>query len=102
MQESDKQIELLKEDIRMVIRRNVDLSKIKAFFFGSRVTGKARPRSDFDVGLLGPEPVADGVLRKIRQDMDDLRTLYKIDVIDFFRANPEFREVALEKIEEIR
>jgi predicted nucleotidyltransferase len=37
-----------------------------AFLFGSRASGRARPGSDWDVGLLGPEPLRGALARALR------------------------------------
>jgi hypothetical protein len=40
-------------------------------------------------------------LRAIREELEDLSTLYSIDVVDFATVTNEFRQVALEHIEPI-
>ncbi len=94
-------VEIKKEKIRNVIRANIDLNVHKAFFFGSRITGKARNGSDFDVGIMGEKEVPDEILRKIKDELDSLKTLCNVDVVDFSKADKQFKDVALSEIEEI-
>jgi predicted nucleotidyltransferase len=45
--------------------------------FGSRSKGTATPRSDFDIAVSGAVDI-DG----LRETLDDIPTLYKIDLVD--------------------
>jgi len=96
--EHKSQKELGKE-ILEIVGRHIDLRKYKVFFFGSRVSGKGSERSDIDVGIEGPEPVLDSALARIREEIEELPTLYSIDVIDFALADDDFKQVAKEHIE---
>jgi predicted nucleotidyltransferase len=94
-------IEKLKKEILTVIGKYLDLNKYKIFFFGSRVSGKGDDRSDIDVGILGPEKVPFEILAKIKSEISEIKTLYKIDVVDFDRVSENFKKVALQNIEYI-
>ena len=67
--------------------------------FGSRVTGKGNDRSDIDVGIEGPEEIPSRIIIPIKEEIEALPTLYKIDVVDFSRISEGFRKVAQHKIE---
>lgn len=68
--------------------------------FGSRASGRAMPRSDFDLGVLGPPmPLKD--FYAVEDLLDDLPTLYRIEWVDFARADPQFVERALAQHEVI-
>jgi predicted nucleotidyltransferase len=71
------------------------------FLFGSRVTGAARPYSDFDIGVIGDEPLPLDDFYAIEDQLDDLPTLYKIDWVDFNRVSPRFSERATQQVEVI-
>ena len=94
-------LEKLKKEIFEIVGRHLDLATHRVFFFGSRVSGKGTDRSDIDVGIEGPEPVPRGTLFAIREDVEHISTLYKIDIVDFRGASEDFREVALQYIEPI-
>lgn len=67
----------------------------RVVLFGSRATGRAKERSDFDLGVIGacPLPLAD--FYAIEDDLEALPTLYHIDWVDLNRASAKFREKAL-------
>lgn len=94
--------EKLKDQIIKIAGKYLDLSQYKVFFFGSRVLGGGDERSDIDVGIDGPDPLPLGTLSDIKDELDNLPVLYKIDVVDFKDISDQFRQVALEKIEELK
>lgn len=97
----DREAEI-KTMIIQVMRRNAErLSGHQVFLFGSRAAGNARPRSDFDIGVLGAAPLALGDFYAIEDQLDDLPTLYKIDWVDFNRASPQFTQRATRNMQVI-
>lgn len=91
--------EKLKGKILDIVGKYLDLTKYKVFFFGSRVAGKGDERSDIDVGIEGPQPAPDIAMANIREKIEGLPILYKIDIIDFARADEKFKKIALRHIE---
>lgn len=89
----------LKKEILRIIGKYLNLRNYRVFFFGSRVSGKGGERSDVDVGIEGNEPVPDTALAGIREEIEELRTLYSIDIVDFDRADDDFKKVAKKYIE---
>ena len=79
-------------DILDIVGKYLDLKQYRVFFFGSRVNGKGNERSDIDIGIEGSKPVPIEVIAKIREDFEELPTLYSIDVIDFHSAGKDFKE----------
>ena len=71
----------------------------KVFLFGSRASGRARQRSDFDIGVIGEGPLPLETYYRIEDGFDEIPTLYKIDWVDFNRASEKFRERAMKHIE---
>lgn len=69
-----------------------------AVLFGSRATGRARPRSDWDIGVLGPEPVPTQVMGNLREALEALPTLHTIDLVDLTTTPDYFRKMALKKV----
>ena len=94
-------LEKLKKDISAIIGQYLDLSTYRVFFFGSRVSGKGSERSDIDIGIEGKEPIPVSLLEKIRENINQLPTLYSIDVVDFLNASDDFKKVAREHTEEV-
>lgn len=92
-------VKKLKQEIREIVARYLDLSQYRIFFFGSRVTGKSTERSDIDIGIQGCSSEVDlSALAKIREEVDNLPLLYKVDVVDL-SSDSILQEEALKKIE---
>lgn len=92
----------IKAQITDVMRRNADrLRGHRVFLFGSRAAGNARPNSDFDVGVIGDEPLPLRDFYAIEDQLDALPTLYEIDWVDFNRVSPRFSERAMRRMEVI-
>ena len=81
--------------VASILRRHLPSEDWRAYLFGSRARGDARPGSDWDIGLLGPAPLPGAILERIRADLEELRTLHTFDVVDMTAAEPGFREAAL-------
>lgn len=92
-------LDKLKKEILAILGTHLDLTLYKVFFFGSRVTGKGTDRSDIDVGIEGP-PISLGIWFDIRETFENFPILYKVEIVDFNRVSPQFREAALQDIEE--
>lgn len=95
----EQQIKMMIADVMR--RFALQLRGHKVVLFGSRASGKARPRSDFDVGVIGDEPLPIKVFYEIDTMLEDLPTLYKIDWVDLNKAAPSLRERALANTEVI-
>lgn len=91
--------EELKTAILAIVGKFLDLKRYRVFFFGSRVSGKSTETSDIDVGIEGSMPVPLDILSKIEEEIEELPTLYKIEIVDFGRVMPKFKEVAKQQIE---
>ncbi len=91
--------EKLKQEVGSIVGKYLDLNQNKIFFFGSRVTGKGDERSDIDIGIEGTKKISWQVMAKIKEDIENLPILYKIDVVDFKKVSPDFYDLAKQKIE---
>ncbi len=89
----------LKKEVLGIVSRHLDVNTYSVFFFGSRVIGKGDERSDIDIGIEGPEEISYEVMASIRDEIDNLTTLYKIEIVDFKNVSTEFKEVALKQID---
>jgi predicted nucleotidyltransferase len=85
-----------------VLRSNAKrLRGYKVVLFGSHARGSARPRSDFDLGVVGNKPLPLEDFFAIEDMFDELPTLYRIDWVDFARVSDRFRAQALQRAEVI-
>lgn len=101
-QHKDTREQEIRAMLIQVMRANTNrLGGRQVVLFGSRAQGKAKSRSDFDLGVVGdtPLPLADFVA--IEDMLDELPTLYRIDWVDLARVSERFRSQALQKAEVI-
>ncbi len=92
--------ERLKEEIIRILSKHLDLSKYLVFFFGSRVQGRGGRGSDIDLGIMGP-PISPSVWAKIEEEVENIPTLYRIDLVDFNKVSEAFKNQAMKSIEVI-
>ncbi len=91
--------ETLKKDLKRIIGKHLSLADCQVFFFGSRVAGNFRERSDIDIGIEGSKPIPIETLARIKEEVLELPILYKIDIVDFRSADKDFYNLAKKNIE---
>lgn len=89
----------LKSEIKRILAEYLDPSAYRFFFFGSRVKGDNFERADIDLGVSGPQAVSAKTKFMIREELDRLPILYKIDLVDFFSVTNRFKKEALKYTE---
>lgn len=89
-------IDKLRQEIKSIIGKYLDLSIYRVFFFGSRVAGNNNERSDIDIGIEGPSEIPSNILFNIKEEVEEIPTLYKIEIVDFRRVSPGFHSVSLQ------
>ena len=73
--------------VREIILKHTSPTRI--YLFGSRVSGDAKAESDYDFAFDTPEAGA-ASLQSIRDELDQLHTLYRIDVANIAQADSRF------------
>ena len=73
----------------------------QVFLFGSWADGTARERSDIDIGVLAAGPVDGAVIEAMRESIEELPTLYTVDLVDLATVSADFRARALANAREI-
>lgn len=87
---------IIKEEIRKIcVRMDVDLRGYQVVLFGSRVSGGAADRSDFDIGIFGAAPLPLSTFFKMEELIEEIPTLYRIDWVDLNRVSPGFLNEAM-------
>jgi len=81
-----KIVSLLKEDLkpRMIL------------LFGSRAGKKYNPGSDFDIALDGKK-VDVREMRELKEKLEEITGLYKVDIIFLESVDKEFRDIILRR-----
>lgn len=93
--------EKLKKEILEIAGKYLDIKDYKIFFFGSRATGQCDERSDIDIGIEGKGRIPFETIADIRNDVSNLPTLYKIDIVDFKDVDNDFYKLAKQNLEMI-
>jgi predicted nucleotidyltransferase len=90
----------VKEEIRKVCTRmEADLRGYRVVLFGSRASGRAADRSDFDIGIFGEAPLPLRIFYEMEELLEEIPTLYRIDWVDLNRVSPGFRHEAMKHTE---
>ncbi len=73
---------------------------IAVYLFGSRARGAARRFADIDIALAaGDRPVPRDLLALLREQFEESRIPYRVDLVDLYHADPSLRdEVAREGV----
>ncbi len=77
-----------------LIRTQLDPT-VKIYWFGSWPKGEARPGSDIDLALSSSTPIPLGTMASLRNKLDNLPTLYHIDVVDLDTVGPLLKQEIL-------
>ena len=83
--------------MKKIIFDNLDTEKFKIFLFWSRVMWNYRNNSDYDIWVIWEEKIDYRKFLKTKRKLDELP--YLIDLVDFNKADKDFREIALKNIQ---
>lgn len=81
-----------------MILKEINLEKYAVFLFGSQVTKPISRKSDIDIGVLGHEKMPFSKICAIKEVIDESNVPFKVDIVDFYNADEEFKQVALKNI----
>ena len=70
--------------------------------FGSRAKGTHRETSDFDFAIRGKSAVPSEKWDELKRRISELRTLYKVDLVDYYQIEDDFKNVIEKQFKEIR
>jgi predicted nucleotidyltransferase len=85
--------EIAREVARLA--RSVLGKDAEVIWFGSWPTGKALPHSDIDIAISLGDPIAPECMGLLQEAVDELPTLYQIDIIDLNATASALREEIL-------
>jgi predicted nucleotidyltransferase len=95
MHDDDQYLQMVKK----IVLDTIDINSYAVFLFGSRARLKHASSADFDVGVLGHQPLPDEVIFDIKEKIDSSIVPYGVDVVDFYRADTKFKSIALKDIQ---
>jgi hypothetical protein len=93
--------EKFKKEIKQIVDKHLLPVKYRLFVFGSRVNTAGDEHSDIDIGIEAANEIPAKTIAQLREDIENLNILYKIELVDFKKANSEFKSIALKSTEEI-
>jgi len=80
----------ISKEVAKIVRREVKLD-FRLFLFGSRADKTNDARSDVDIGILAGNPISAKSLFTIREKIDEIPTLQKIDFLDLAAVDGKFQ-----------
>ncbi len=86
-------VEIAREVARLA--RSVLGEDAEVIWFGSWPQGKALSHSDIDVAISTGAPITPERMGLVQEAVDELPTLYEIDIIDLNATGPSLREEIL-------
>lgn len=70
---------------------------VPIWVFGSRVKGTTKPYSDLDLVIVGQQKIPQQCYYQIQDAFEESALPYRVDVLDWHRISPSFRQVIQEK-----
>ena len=70
---------------------------VPIWVFGSRVKGTAKPYSDLDLVIVDDQKIPQKCYYQIQDAFEESTLPYRVDVLDWHRISPSFRQVIQEK-----
>lgn len=89
----------LSHRIRETVARHISRRHYRLYLFGSRVQGHATDRSDYDLGIQADGALPLSTMARIREDLEEIPILQRIDLVDLSAASPAFVKNALKTSE---
>ncbi len=85
----------IRPDHQILVRKILEdvIPGREVWAFGSRVKGTAKDTSDLDLAVIGDDPLDFRTLGTLRDLFSSSDLPYKVDVLDWSRIDPSFREI---------
>ena len=80
------------DQVRALVIRSLGARQAVVYLFGSWATGRRHGASDIDIAIEAAEPLAPGLLARLREALEESTIPYRVDVVDLVDADPAFRE----------
>lgn len=76
--------------VRRILFKRLQRYDVKVYLFGSITRDELRRTSDIDVAVLPMGSLPDVVLSEIREELDNSRVPYRVELIDLAKVSPRF------------
>ena len=86
--------------VKEILKNRVPFAEVRAF--GSRVTGKAKKHSDFDLVVVAKGPLTSPLLSLLKGDFEESNLPFRVDVLDWYAISGRFQSLILKKYEIIQ
>jgi predicted nucleotidyltransferase len=86
--------------VRLLLSAHAPACEVCAF--GSRVAGSAKPYSDLDLALKGPEKLTPMQMWRLREAFQESDLSMRVDILDWHAISEDFRKVILRRCEVIQ
>lgn len=87
--------------VRQLVEQYLPQQSFTLYLIGSQAGRSELKRSDVDVLIDAGNPLPPEVMGRLQAGLEELPTLYLIDLVDFYQTSEDFRKVALESAEVI-
>jgi predicted nucleotidyltransferase len=93
-------VQTIIKETSSIIRKHLS-SDYRIILFGSQAKDNALTSSDIDIAVVGKEKVPSITMAKIRDEVDEIKTLRGIDVVDLMTVDESYRKNVLLYAKEI-
>jgi hypothetical protein len=94
---SRAEVQPLVEEVVRVVCNHVHEEHLRMYLFGSWAQGKALSVSDLDIALDTGTPIKPAIIQIIADELEELPTLRKVDMVDLQAMDQEFRKRILQQ-----
>ncbi len=84
-------VQPLLEKVIRIVCGHLNEEGLQVYLFGSWAEGRALAESDLDIALDAGKPIGSTTLLRIIDDLDEMPTLRKVDIVDLQSLDQEFR-----------
>ena len=79
------------EEVKQVLKKYLP-EGCRIYLFGSWAKGNAEERSDVDIAILGGQEIDWMTFLKIKEEVENIPTLRKIDIVDLRAVGEQLRK----------
>jgi hypothetical protein len=76
--------------VRRILLKRLQKYNARIYLFGSMARGEVRRTSDIDIAVLPVGNLPDGVIGQIREELENSRVPYRVELIDLAKAPASF------------